>query len=199
MGSQTFRAHCTNKAVMMFHLERLLPTYRLCFTLLWGFMKVLVIELFFICLIQRIPAWRAWAKQNKKPSGITKLVWARLKLKHSGQNHFRISSIRWPEMHAPTLFNNMKLKRSVVNISSANANLLLLLFWDIILNNGRLFFQTGGWGLEGPWEKDNFQEVLRTVSANFRTSPFFTVFVSTDSKSSNSNIIQVGTLIVIFF
>uniref|UniRef100_A0A673JVN8 Endothelin-converting enzyme 1 n=1 Tax=Sinocyclocheilus rhinocerous TaxID=307959 RepID=A0A673JVN8_9TELE len=49
----------------------------------------------------------------------------------------------------------------------------------------------GGWGLKGPWEKDNFQEVLRTVSANFRTSPFFTVFVSTDSKSSNSNIIQV--------
>ncbi|KTF74502.1 hypothetical protein cypCar_00022185 [Cyprinus carpio] len=54
-----------------------------------------------------------------------------------------------------------------------------------------LINQTGGWGLNGPWEKDNFQEVLRTVSANFRTSPFFTVFVSTDSKSSNSNIIQV--------
>ncbi|XP_016402678.1 endothelin-converting enzyme 1-like, partial [Sinocyclocheilus rhinocerous] len=53
-----------------------------------------------------------------------------------------------------------------------------------------LINQTGGWGLKGPWEKDNFQEVLRTVSANFRTSPFFTVFVSTDSKSSNSNIIQ---------
>uniref|UniRef100_A0A672T5K8 Endothelin-converting enzyme 1 n=1 Tax=Sinocyclocheilus grahami TaxID=75366 RepID=A0A672T5K8_SINGR len=54
-----------------------------------------------------------------------------------------------------------------------------------------LINQTGGWGLKGPWEKDNFQEVLRTVAANFRTSPFFTVFVSTDSKSSNSNIIQV--------
>lgn len=54
-----------------------------------------------------------------------------------------------------------------------------------------LINQTGGWGLKGPWEKDNFQEVLRNVSANFRTSPFFTVFVSTDSKSSNSNIIQV--------
>uniref|UniRef100_A0A8C1UVQ8 Endothelin-converting enzyme 1 n=1 Tax=Cyprinus carpio TaxID=7962 RepID=A0A8C1UVQ8_CYPCA len=54
-----------------------------------------------------------------------------------------------------------------------------------------LINQTGGWGLNGPWEKDNFQEVLRTVSAHFRTSPFFTVFVSTDSKSSNSNIIQV--------
>ncbi|XP_050978742.1 endothelin-converting enzyme 1 isoform X1 [Labeo rohita] len=54
-----------------------------------------------------------------------------------------------------------------------------------------LINQTGGWGLKGPWDKDNFQEVLRTVSANFRTSPFFTVFVSTDSKSSNSNIIQV--------
>lgn len=54
-----------------------------------------------------------------------------------------------------------------------------------------LINQTGGWALTGPWDKDNFQEVLRTVSANYRTSPFFTVFVSTDSKSSNSNIIQV--------
>lgn len=30
------------------------------------------------------------------------------------------------------------------------------------------------------------------VSANYHTSPFFTVFVSTDSKNSNSNIIQVS-------
>ncbi|XP_018581414.1 endothelin-converting enzyme 1 isoform X2 [Scleropages formosus] len=54
-----------------------------------------------------------------------------------------------------------------------------------------LINQTGGWALTGPWDKDNFQVVLRTVSARYRTSPFFTVFVSTDSKSSNSNIIQV--------
>ncbi|XP_071388086.1 endothelin-converting enzyme 1 isoform X2 [Centroberyx affinis] len=54
-----------------------------------------------------------------------------------------------------------------------------------------LINQTGGWALTGPWDKDNFQEVLRAVSANYRTSPFFTVFVSTDSKNSNSNIIQV--------
>uniref|UniRef100_A0A673FXG5 Endothelin-converting enzyme 1 n=1 Tax=Sinocyclocheilus rhinocerous TaxID=307959 RepID=A0A673FXG5_9TELE len=54
-----------------------------------------------------------------------------------------------------------------------------------------LINQTGGWGLKDPWDKDNFQEVLRIVSASFRASPFFTVFVSTDSKSSNSNIIQV--------
>ncbi|KAL7837817.1 hypothetical protein SRHO_G00275280 [Serrasalmus rhombeus] len=54
-----------------------------------------------------------------------------------------------------------------------------------------LISQTGGWALTGSWDKDNFQEVLRVVSANYRTSPFFTVFVSTDSKNSNSNIIQV--------
>uniref|UniRef100_A0A8C7T7E7 Endothelin-converting enzyme 1 n=1 Tax=Oncorhynchus mykiss TaxID=8022 RepID=A0A8C7T7E7_ONCMY len=54
-----------------------------------------------------------------------------------------------------------------------------------------LINQTGGWALTGSWDKNNFQEVLRTVSANYRCSPFFTVFVSTDSKSSNSNIIQV--------
>ncbi|XP_036415962.1 endothelin-converting enzyme 1 isoform X2 [Colossoma macropomum] len=54
-----------------------------------------------------------------------------------------------------------------------------------------LISQTGGWALTGSWDKENFQEVLRVVSANYRTSPFFTVFVSTDSKNSNSNIIQV--------
>lgn len=52
-------------------------------------------------------------------------------------------------------------------------------------------FQIGGWGLTEPWDKDNFQKVLRTVSANLRTSPFFTVFVNTDSKNSSTNIIQV--------
>ncbi|XP_053171150.1 endothelin-converting enzyme 1 [Scomber japonicus] len=54
-----------------------------------------------------------------------------------------------------------------------------------------LIRQIGGWALTKPWAEDNFQKVLRTVSANYRTSPFFTVFVSTDSKNSNSNIIQV--------
>lgn len=54
-----------------------------------------------------------------------------------------------------------------------------------------LISQLGGWALTESWNKDNFQEVLRMVSANYRSSPFFTVFVSTDSKNSNSNIIQV--------
>ncbi|XP_061742313.1 endothelin-converting enzyme 1 [Nerophis ophidion] len=54
-----------------------------------------------------------------------------------------------------------------------------------------LITQIGGWALTGSWDKENFQEVLRSVSANYRTSPFFTVFVSTDSKNSSSNIIQV--------
>ncbi|XP_026880267.2 endothelin-converting enzyme 1 isoform X2 [Electrophorus electricus] len=54
-----------------------------------------------------------------------------------------------------------------------------------------LINKMGGWALSGPWDKDNFQEVLRTASAQFRSSPFFTVFVSTDSKNSSSNIIQV--------
>lgn len=54
--------------------------------------------------------------------------------------------------------------------------------------------QIGGWALTGPWDKNNFQEVLRAVSANYHTSPFFTVFVSTDSKNSSSNIVQVRHL-----
>ncbi|RVE72607.1 hypothetical protein OJAV_G00039050 [Oryzias javanicus] len=55
----------------------------------------------------------------------------------------------------------------------------------------QLISQLGGWALNGPWDKNNFQEVLRKVSGSLRTSPFFTVFVSTDSKNSNSNVIQV--------
>uniref|UniRef100_A0A1A8BRC1 Endothelin-converting enzyme 1 n=2 Tax=Nothobranchius kadleci TaxID=1051664 RepID=A0A1A8BRC1_NOTKA len=55
----------------------------------------------------------------------------------------------------------------------------------------QLIQQIGGWALTERWDKENFQEVLRKVSASLRTSPFFTVFVSTDSKNSNSNVIQV--------
>uniref|UniRef100_A0A1A8RA74 Endothelin-converting enzyme 1 n=3 Tax=Nothobranchius TaxID=28779 RepID=A0A1A8RA74_9TELE len=55
----------------------------------------------------------------------------------------------------------------------------------------QLIQQIGGWALTERWDKQNFQEVLRKVSASLRTSPFFTVFVSTDSKNSNSNVIQV--------
>lgn len=50
--------------------------------------------------------------------------------------------------------------------------------------------------MTGPWDKNNFQEVLRTVSAIYRTSPFFAVFVNTDSKNSSSNIIQVHSLLL---
>ncbi|XP_043919104.1 endothelin-converting enzyme 1 isoform X1 [Protopterus annectens] len=48
----------------------------------------------------------------------------------------------------------------------------------------------GGWNITSEWSKDNFQEVLRTA-ARFQTSPFFSVYVSADSKNSNSNVIQV--------
>ncbi|XP_041062819.1 endothelin-converting enzyme 1-like isoform X1 [Carcharodon carcharias] len=49
----------------------------------------------------------------------------------------------------------------------------------------------GGWNITKSWDKDNFQEVLQSVTAHYRTSPFFTIYISTDSKNSNSNVIQV--------
>lgn len=52
--------------------------------------------------------------------------------------------------------------------------------------------QLGGWNITGPWAKDNFQDTLQVVTAQYRTSPFFSVYVSADSKNSNSNVIQVG-------
>ncbi|XP_037108424.1 endothelin-converting enzyme 1-like [Syngnathus acus] len=52
----------------------------------------------------------------------------------------------------------------------------------------RLITQLGGWDLTGPWDKDNFQKVLRTVSARQLAFPFFTLLVYPDFKSSRNNI-----------
>ncbi|XP_006017174.1 endothelin-converting enzyme 2 [Alligator sinensis] len=54
-----------------------------------------------------------------------------------------------------------------------------------------LIEKIGGWNITGPWSQNNFMEVLKMVSGTYRASPFFTVYVGADSKSSNSNIIQV--------
>ncbi|XP_032888089.1 endothelin-converting enzyme 2 isoform X2 [Amblyraja radiata] len=54
-----------------------------------------------------------------------------------------------------------------------------------------LINKTGGWNITGPWDKDNFIEVLKIVSGTYRTSPFFTIDIGTDSKSSNSNVIEI--------
>lgn len=54
-----------------------------------------------------------------------------------------------------------------------------------------LIQKLGGWAITGPWDRDNFQETLQLVTAHYRTSPFFSVFVSADSKNSNSNVIQI--------
>ncbi|XP_015454297.2 endothelin-converting enzyme 1 [Pteropus alecto] len=52
-------------------------------------------------------------------------------------------------------------------------------------------YKLGGWNITGPWDKDNFQDILQVVTSHYRTSPFFSVYVSADSKNSNSNVIQV--------
>uniref|UniRef100_A0A286XUY4 endothelin-converting enzyme 1 n=1 Tax=Cavia porcellus TaxID=10141 RepID=A0A286XUY4_CAVPO len=54
-----------------------------------------------------------------------------------------------------------------------------------------LIDKIGGWNITGPWDQDNFMEVLKAVAGTYRATPFFTVYVNADSKSSNSNIIQV--------
>lgn len=45
--------------------------------------------------------------------------------------------------------------------------------------------------MTGPWDKDNFMDVLKVVSGPYRGQPFFSVGVSADPKNSNSNVIQV--------
>ncbi|XP_055977341.1 endothelin-converting enzyme 2 isoform X1 [Sorex fumeus] len=54
-----------------------------------------------------------------------------------------------------------------------------------------LIDKIGGWNITGPWDQNNFMEVLKAVAGTYRASPFFTVYVSADLKSSNNNVIQV--------
>nr|XP_020031435.1 endothelin-converting enzyme 2 isoform X3 [Castor canadensis] len=54
-----------------------------------------------------------------------------------------------------------------------------------------LIDKIGGWNITGPWDQNNFMEVLKAVAGTYRATPFFTVYISADSKSSNSNVIQV--------
>ncbi|XP_019367552.1 PREDICTED: endothelin-converting enzyme 1 isoform X1 [Gavialis gangeticus] len=54
-----------------------------------------------------------------------------------------------------------------------------------------LIKKLGGWNITDPWDKDNFNQTLREVTAHYHVSPFFSVYVSADSKNSNSNVIQV--------
>uniref|UniRef100_A0A8D0HA55 endothelin-converting enzyme 1 n=1 Tax=Sphenodon punctatus TaxID=8508 RepID=A0A8D0HA55_SPHPU len=54
-----------------------------------------------------------------------------------------------------------------------------------------LIEKIGGWNITGPWNESSFMEVLKVVSGTYRALPFFTVYVAADSKSSNSNVIQV--------
>ncbi|XP_009328916.1 PREDICTED: endothelin-converting enzyme 2-like, partial [Pygoscelis adeliae] len=54
-----------------------------------------------------------------------------------------------------------------------------------------LIDKIGGWNVTGSWNQTSFMEVLKMVSGTYRATPFFTVYVGADSKSSNSNIIQV--------
>lgn len=48
--------------------------------------------------------------------------------------------------------------------------------------------------MTGPWEKENFMEVLKVVSGPYRAQPFFSFGVSADPKNSNSNVIQVDRI-----
>ncbi|XP_065816053.1 endothelin-converting enzyme 2b isoform X1 [Labrus bergylta] len=54
-----------------------------------------------------------------------------------------------------------------------------------------LIAKIGGWNMTGPWDKENFMDVLKVVSGPYRAQPFFSVSVSADPKNSNSNVIQV--------
>uniref|UniRef100_A0A3P9B557 endothelin-converting enzyme 1 n=1 Tax=Maylandia zebra TaxID=106582 RepID=A0A3P9B557_9CICH len=46
-----------------------------------------------------------------------------------------------------------------------------------------LITKIGGWNMTGPWDKDNFMDVLKVVSGPYRGQPFFSVGVSADPKN----------------
>ncbi|XP_053308030.1 endothelin-converting enzyme 1 isoform X1 [Spea bombifrons] len=93
------------------------------------------------------------------------------------------------------------LENSTMNISSA-AEHKAQRYYQACMNETKiealgskplqdLIEKLGGWNITGPWHQDNFQETLQSVTAYYRTSPFFSVSVSADSKNSNSNVIQI--------
>lgn len=52
--------------------------------------------------------------------------------------------------------------------------------------------QLGGWNVTAPWEEDSFNQTLLALAAQLHISPFFSLYVSADSKNSSSNVIQVS-------
>ncbi|XP_054857015.1 endothelin-converting enzyme 1 isoform X2 [Eublepharis macularius] len=54
-----------------------------------------------------------------------------------------------------------------------------------------LIRKLGGWNITGPWEEGSFNQTLLALAAHHHISPFFSIYVSADSKNSNSNVIQV--------
>ncbi|XP_066494010.1 endothelin-converting enzyme 1 isoform X2 [Tiliqua scincoides] len=51
--------------------------------------------------------------------------------------------------------------------------------------------QLGGWNISGSWEGGDFNQTLLALVAHQHVAPFFSVYVSADSKNSNSNVIQI--------
>ncbi|XP_063292715.1 endothelin-converting enzyme 1 isoform X2 [Pelobates fuscus] len=93
------------------------------------------------------------------------------------------------------------LENSTMNISSA-AEHKAQRYYQACMNETKieglgskplqdLIEKLGGWNITGPWDRNNFQEILQSVTAYYRASPFFSIFVSADSKNSSSNIIQI--------
>ncbi|XP_075412247.1 endothelin-converting enzyme 2 isoform X1 [Tenrec ecaudatus] len=54
-----------------------------------------------------------------------------------------------------------------------------------------LINKIGGWNITASWDQASFMDVLKVVAGTYRATPFFTVYISADSKSANSNVIQV--------
>ncbi|MGH0120139.1 UNVERIFIED_CONTAM: hypothetical protein FKN15_065300 [Acipenser sinensis] len=111
--------------------------------------------------------------------------------KDNFQEVLRIVSAQYRTSPFFSVYVSTDSKNSNSNIIQVDQSGLGLPSRDYYLNK-TVNEKTGGWNVTGHWDKDNFQEVLRIVSAQYRTSPFFSVYVSTDSKNSNSNIIQTG-------
>ncbi|XP_063001348.1 endothelin-converting enzyme 1 isoform X2 [Elgaria multicarinata webbii] len=52
-------------------------------------------------------------------------------------------------------------------------------------------WKLGGWNISGPWKEDDFNQTLLELVAHHHVSPFFSIYVSADSKNSSCNVIQL--------
>ncbi|XP_053136999.1 endothelin-converting enzyme 1 isoform X2 [Hemicordylus capensis] len=112
---------------------------------------------------------------------------------------------RWGTFNKLWEHNQAILKHLLENAtaaSSSEAERKVQRYYQACMNESRIeelkatplvdrIQKLGGWNITGPWDEDSFNQTLLALATHHHIAPFFSIYVSADSKNSSSNIIQV--------